>query len=63
MYDLNIILKLLCGVQKEERELEKIPLEELNLYSVSLLLQLKQRKVENMSCLLSKEFYQVLTVF
>ena len=32
MYDLNIVLKFLREVWKEERELEKIPPKELNVY-------------------------------
>ena len=32
MYDLNIVLKFLHEVRKEERELEKIPPKELNVY-------------------------------
>ena len=34
MYDLNIVLKFLREVRKEERELEKISPEELNVYLI-----------------------------
>ena len=32
MYDLNIVLKFLCEFQKEERKLDNIPPEEVNIH-------------------------------
>ena len=52
MYDLDILLKFLREVRKEKKELEKIPPDELMYISVSSLLQLERRKVNNMSRLL-----------
>ena len=38
MYDLNIVLKFLREVRKEERELEKISPEELNVYLIEFII-------------------------
>lgn len=54
-YDRNIVVKYLREVRKEDKELEEIPPQELNPFSVSLLLQLERRKVKKMSRLLSEE--------
>ena len=55
MFDLNIVLKHLHEVRKEDRELEEIPPEELSLFlSEFIIRQLEQRKVNIMSRLLSQ---------
>ena len=56
MYDLKMVLKLLREVRKEERELEKIPPEELNvqLYLSDFIIFISR--------LLSEKSYQALTV-
>ena len=46
MYDLNIVLKCLREVRKEERELEKIPLEELNVYLSKFIIAARTKKGE-----------------
>ena len=46
MYDLNIVLKFLREVRKEERELEKIPPEELNVYLGEFIIAARTKKGE-----------------
>ena len=46
MYDLNIVLKFLREVRKEERELEKIPPEELNVYLSEFIIAARTKKGE-----------------
>ena len=46
MYDLNIVLKFLREVRKEERELEKIPPEELNVYLSEFVIAARTKKGE-----------------
>ena len=52
MYDLNTVLKFLCEVRNEDRELEKIPSEKLNVYLSELIIAARTKKGENMSRLL-----------
>ena len=46
MYDLNIVLKFLREVRKEERELEKISPEELNVYLSEFIIAARTKKGE-----------------
>ena len=46
MYDLNIVLKFLREVRKEERELEKISPEELNVYLSEFIFAARTKKGE-----------------
>ena len=46
MYDLNIVLKFLREVRKEERELEKISPEELNVYLSEFIIVARTKKGE-----------------
>ena len=46
MYDLNIVLKFIREVRKEERELEKIPPEELNVYLGEFIIAARTKKGE-----------------
>jgi hypothetical protein len=46
VYDLNVVLKFLREVRKEERELEKIPPEELNVYLSEFIIAARTKKGE-----------------
>ena len=46
MYDLNIVLKFLCEVQKEERKLENIPPEEVNIQLSEFIMAARMKKGE-----------------
>ena len=46
MYDLNIVLKFLCEVQKEERKLENIPPEEVNIQLSEFIIAARMKKGE-----------------
>ena len=46
MYDLNIVFKFLCEVRKEERELEKIPPEEMNVYLSEIIIAARTKEGE-----------------
>ena len=46
MYDLNIVLKFLCEVQKEERKLENIPPEEVNIQLSEFIIAARTKKGE-----------------
>ena len=46
MKDLNTVLKFLCEVRNEERELEKIPPEELNVYLSDFIIAATTKKGE-----------------
>ena len=46
MYDLNIVLKFLRDVRKEERELEKISPEELNVHLSEFIIAARTKKGE-----------------
>ncbi len=47
MYDLSIVLKLLREARKEEREIEKIPPEELNIYLSEFTIAARMKKGED----------------
>jgi len=47
MYDLNIVLKYLREVRKEDRELEEIPLEELKLFLSEFIIAARTKKGRN----------------
>ena len=55
MYDLNTVLKFLCEVRNEDRELEKIPSGKLNVYLSEFIIAARTKKGKNMSRLLSEE--------
>ena len=46
MYDLNIVLKFLREIRKEEREIEKISPEELNVYLSEFIIAARKKKEE-----------------
>ena len=46
IYDLNTVVKFLCEVRNEERELEKIPPGELNVYLSKFIITARTKKGE-----------------